>query len=169
MTDNKKPTPQERKEMTAELRKKHQPYFDAEKTPEASFIPKMAHFVPGLEGLHMGFFESEMKEDVYTEMVSMQLESEDPSRTLYKVRYNPHFEEEYAKSAPMSNGSCRYFIPLDEMEAIDPTKSENKKITIPKDPDADLPMDQMTMRDYVAIHTGKPVSFKPWLNELIQK
>lgn len=27
---------------------------------------------------------------------------------------------------------------------------------------------EMTIRDYIAIHTGKPVSNKPWLNKLLQ-
>lgn len=32
----------------------------------------------------------------------------------------------------------------------------------------DAPYSEMTIRDYVAIHTGKPVSLKSWLNELIK-
>lgn len=168
-----KPTPQERKERTAELRKLHQPTFDALGIPDAVFIPKMAHHVKGLEGIHMGFFESELKTTVYTEKVSMQLESEDPDRVLYMVRYNPYYETEYAKSKPMSNGNYRYFVPVDEMEIVNvttknSTKKKTTKVTIPKDPDADQPFDQMTMRDYAAIHMQRPVSLKPWLNELIE-
>jgi hypothetical protein len=33
---------------------------------------------------------------------------------------------------------------------------------------ADAPYSEMTIRDYYAIHTGKPVSAKTWLNELIK-
>jgi hypothetical protein len=33
----------------------------------------------------------------------------------------------------------------------------------------DAPYSEMTIRDYMAIHTGKPVSLKPWLNDLLQK
>jgi len=33
----------------------------------------------------------------------------------------------------------------------------------------DAPYSDMTIRDYIAIHTGKPVSNKGWLNELIKQ
>lgn len=33
----------------------------------------------------------------------------------------------------------------------------------------DAPYTEMTIRDYMAIHTGKPVSLKPWLNDLLNK
>lgn len=33
----------------------------------------------------------------------------------------------------------------------------------------DAPYSEMTIRDYMAIHTGKPVSLKPWLNDLLNK
>jgi hypothetical protein len=32
----------------------------------------------------------------------------------------------------------------------------------------DAPYSEMTIRDYYAIQTGKPVSSKTWLNELIK-
>lgn len=167
-----KPTPTERKNATAELRKKHQPIFKALGIPDATYVPKMAHNVKGLIGLHMGFFVSELDGDVYTEKVSMQMESEDPDRILYKLRHNPHFKEEFAASEPMAGGDCRYFVPVDEMEIVEEPKSGKKKgkadtITIPNDPNSDLPMDQMTIRDYAAIHMKKPVSQKEWLNDII--
>jgi len=31
----------------------------------------------------------------------------------------------------------------------------------------DCPQSEMTLRDYMAIHTGHPVSLKPWLNQLV--
>lgn len=31
----------------------------------------------------------------------------------------------------------------------------------------DTPYSEMTIRDYIAIHTGRPVSNKPWLNKLL--
>jgi hypothetical protein len=168
----KKPTPEERKDITVNLRQKHQPIFNALGISDAIFIPKMAHYQKGLTGLHMGFFESELEKgtDLYTEKVSMELESEDPNRTLYKVKHNPHFKEEYAASEPMPNGHCRYFIPVDELiEVTKPIESakEADDLIIPKDPNLDLPMDQMTIRDYAAIHMREPISFKLWLNDVI--
>lgn len=198
-----KPTPQERKDATAELRKKHQPIFDALKIPDAKFIPKMAHHVSGLTGIHMGFFESELNhgEDVYTEMVSIMMESEDETRTLYKYRANPHFKEELVPSDVTITQSTRYYVPMDELEKIDPAsiippkrkvgrprkhpvttdiKVENKpkekirtvapqkQVVIVSELD-DLPMSAMTIRDYIAIHTGNPVSAKQWINDVVTK
>ena len=36
------------------------------------------------------------------------------------------------------------------------------------DPDQDLPIDQLTIRDLAAILTGKPVSMKKWLNQIVK-
>jgi alpha-galactosidase/6-phospho-beta-glucosidase family protein len=183
-----KPTPQERKDATAELRKKQQPIFDALGIPDAKYIPKMAHHVSGLNGIHMGFFESELNhgEDVYTEMVSIMMESEDPTRTLYKYRYNPHFKDELVPSDEVISKSTRYYVPMDELEVVimpanakkkagrppkAVAKEENKTPirTIVVDSTEDLPMEAMTIRDYIAIHTGNPVSAKPWINEIVTK
>lgn len=183
-----KPTPQERKEATAELRKKQQPIFDALGISDAKYIPKMAHHVSGLNGIHMGFFESELShgEDVYTEMVSIMMESEDPTRTLYKYRNNPHFKDELVPSDNEITKSTRYYVPMDELEVVTmPTKKkagrprkakvedvEEKKApirTIIVDSTEDLPMEAMTIRDYIAIHTGRPCSAKPWINEIVTK
>ena len=188
--DKVKPTPQERKEATAELRKRHQPVFDELGIPEAIYIPKMAYKPTGLDGIHMGFFESELKhgEDVYTEMVSIMMESEDPSRTLYKYRGNVHFREELATSDEDSSKSTRYYVPMDELEVIEtpvkkgrgrPRKAPETDIqvereqpkairTIIVDPNEDIPMSAMTVRDYIAIHTGKPVSSKKWINQIVE-
>lgn len=173
MAEFKKPTPQERKEATAKLREKHQPIFNALGIPDAEFIPKMSHFQKGLTGLQMGFFEGELSKgcDLYTEKVSMSLEPEDPNRTLYRWRHNPHFKEEYATSDPNEGGFVRYFIPVDELEEVYVEQEKiNKKddIKIPFNPNTDAPMDQFTIRDYAAIHLQQPVSQKAWLNDIIK-
>jgi hypothetical protein len=165
---------------TAELRQKHQPIFDALEEPKASFIPKMVHNVKGHPelGKCAGFFESELKDlvDVYTEMVDISMESEDPDRRLFRIRSNAHFREEYAASPPNQNGDSRYFIPFDEFEEVKlnkpklSTKREKiEELDIPNNPNVDLPMEQMTMRDYAAIHMKEPVSLKPWLNDVIKE
>jgi hypothetical protein len=182
-----RPTPQERKDFTVELRKKHQPVFNALGIPEAIYIPKMAHHVSGLTGIHMGFFESELNhsKDVYTEMVSMSMEPEDETRTLYKWRHNPHFKEELVPSDVEVTVSTRYYIPFDELVEVNmpatkkrgPYKKKVKPIvneevkapirTIVVDHTEDLPMEAMTIKDYITIHTGKPVSAKQWINDII--
>lgn len=165
-TKVKKPTPQERKEATAELKSYHMPVFNSLKVSDPAFIPKMAHNVKGLNGLHMGFFKSELEEprDIFTECVSMQMEPEDPQRTLYRIKHNPFFEEEYATSDPMPNGHVRYYIPLEEMEKV---VIEEPEFDFLPDPNTDLPLDQMTMRDVAALLLKAPVSQKEWLNEII--
>lgn len=185
-----KPTPQERKDATAELRQKQQPIFDALGISDAKYIPKMAHHVSGLQGIHMGFFESELNhnEDVYTEMVSINMESEDPTRTLYKWRNNPHFKEELVPSDTEITKSTRYYVPMDELEKIEMPATPKRRVGRPKktistkspetttpirtvviDSTEDLPMEAMTIRDYIAIHTGRPCSAKPWINEIVTK
>lgn len=168
----------DRAKKTAELRQKHQPIFDALEEPKATFIPKMVHHIKGHQGLYAGFFESELRHltDVYTEMVDIEMESEDQERRLFKIRANAHFREEYPTSEPNQNGDCRYFIPFDEFEEVKlnkpkiSTKKEViEKLDIPNDPDKDMPMEQMTMRDYAAIHMKEPVSLKPWLNDVIKE
>jgi len=167
-----KPTPKERKAATEALKDLHSPIFRALGIQDPAYIPKMAYQPTDLQGLHMGFFESELDhgQDVYTEKVSMALEPEDDDRTLYKWRFNPHYKTEYATSEPMSNGHVRYFIPMDEMEIITmPTEAEiaAKEFNL-IDPERDAPIDQLTCRDVAALLLKKPVSSKSWINELIE-
>jgi len=163
---------------TAELRKRHQPIFEALGEPKAVFIPKMVHHIKGHQGLYAGFFESELKhlEDVYTQMVDIEMNSEDEENRLFKIRANAHFREEYPASQPNMNGDCRYFVPFDEFEEVKLNKpmlstiiAETETLDIPNDPDKDMPMEQMTMRDYAAIHMKEPVSLKSWLNDIIKE
>ncbi|HPQ80018.1 MAG TPA: hypothetical protein PLG47_06160, partial [Candidatus Dojkabacteria bacterium] len=116
--------------------------------------------------------------DVYTEKVDINIESEDPNRVLYKVRNNPHFREEYFTPDPLPGKSMKYFVEVDEMEVIPritkkarikvkETPQQVEQVIIPNDPELDLPMEQMTMRDYACMKLGVPNTFKPWLNELI--
>lgn len=170
----KKPTPQERKEAAAKLKQFQEKVFSDLGVSDPVYIPKMAHHVKDLEGIHMGFFKSELDhgEDVFTECISMQMESEDQNRTLYRIKYNPFFEEEYATSEPMSNGHVRYYIPLDELEIVglngqlkDALKED--EFDLPN-ANTDLPLDQMTMRDVAALLLKTPVSEKDWLNQIIK-
>jgi len=166
--EKKKPTPQERKHITEELRKKHKPIFDKLDAPDALYIPKMAYVPKGLNEVCMGFFESELDNgDIYTEKVSMSMESEDPSRTLYKIKYNPYYKDEYAASEPNNiTGNVRYYVPFAEMEVVQEPEEESEFNLI--DPDEDMPLDQMTMRDFAAIVLVEPVSKKEWLNKIIK-
>ena len=163
-------TPLARKEKVQELKMFHLETFKELNISESIYIPKMAHFVTGLQGLHMGFFESEINhgQDVYTEKVSKVMESEDPQRVLYKYKYNPHFQEEYSTSAPVSTGNVRYLVPVEELEIVDSSKLGDEEFNL-MNPDEDLPLDQLTIRDLAALLLKKPVSKKVWLNQIINK
>lgn len=117
--NNFKMTPEERKQKVSELRKEHQDYFEHSQIPDALFIPKMAYRPQGKDELHISFFESELEkgQDIYTEFVSIDYDSEDPKRTLYLYRHNPFWKEEY-EIVTSKSGFERYIIPVSELKQI---------------------------------------------------
>jgi len=108
-------------------------------------------------------------------------------RKVYRVPFNSSYEDEYEL-----NEKGSYLVPLEELRVVNPTSVAIKKTAsfdlekehqsntrsslnpVPmqayKAPAAmeDAPYSEMTIRDYYAIQTGKPVSSKTWLNELIK-
>ena len=157
-----------RKDKIAELKKKHKEVFERLGIADPHYIPKMFFGTP----LSMPLFKSEMKDgkDVYTEKVSKSFESEDSNRTLYKWKHNPKWATAYP-TKPLSHGEGNmYLIPFDELIPIVEEKKKNPIYDFGiVDPDTDLPIDQLTIRDLAAILTGKPVSLKQWLNEIVKK
>ena len=123
-------TPQQRKEKVAALRVEHEDYFKTEGITNALYIPKMAYRPTGKDELHVSFFPSELEKglDIYTEFVSIDYETEDPKRTLYYCKYNPHWKEEY-ELITSSSGFERHIIPVSELKVMnDVTDREEKKI-----------------------------------------
>jgi len=144
--------------------------------------------------LVVGIFSSEFKKEkgFYFELVTRELDPVDVKRTVYRIPYNAAFEEEYEL-----NEKGSYLVPIEELRSIDPqsiavtkyasvestqntegivfTTNANpalKNVPVYNAPASmdmsDAPYSEMTIRDYYAIQTGKPVSAKPWLNELIK-
>ena len=166
-----------RKEKTAELMVYHHDLFKASQIEHPLFIPKCAYKPHDKDSLHMGFFPNELQkgQDIYTEFVSMELEPEDPERTLYMWRYNPHFEEEYELAASMSSTYERYLIPVAELIKVEyPKLDEGTGAGFPDfdnammDPENDEPIARMTIKDLAAILLKKPVNDKKWLNKIIE-
>ena len=175
-----------RKEKTEELVKYHQKVFDALDISNPLFIPKCAYRPYGKDELYMGFFKSELSrdQDIYTEFTSIALEPEDPTRTLYKWKHNPFYDEEYETTDANAQGHVRYLIPVSELIKIkaETKKTETKKTEIDTeevnglfpdfddimDSDLDAPLSSLTIRDLAAILLKKPVSNKKWLNDLIK-
>jgi len=131
----------------------------------------------------VGIFPNEFRKEggFYFELITREFKPADPNRTVYRIPYNPSFEEEYEM-----NEKGSYLVPLEELRIADPHAvaisgrsailETQKKQTASKsvvsykapEPMEDAPYSEMTIRDFYAIHTGKPVSTKIWLNELIK-
>ena len=140
-------TPDQRKQKVAKLREQHEDYFKSNKLKNAAYIPKMAYRPSGKDELHVSFFPSELErnKDIYTEFVSIAYDSEDPKRTLYLHKYNPHWETEY-EIVESNNGFQRHIIPVSELKVVnDITKNvvknaifELKDVEDLPDPDKEL-------------------------------
>jgi hypothetical protein len=142
----------------------------------------------------VGIFPSEFRRPsgLYIEVIGRDYKPITNERTVYRVPYNPHFEDEYELN---ERGS--YYVPLEELRIVNPTsvaiskssaaissdsvlknskqETKNPAVTFFKAPISisstsvdDAPYSDMTIRDYYAIHTGNPVSNKHWLNDLIK-
>tara|TARA_R100000773_G_scaffold12793_1_gene11818 strand:- start:1194 stop:1694 length:501 start_codon:yes stop_codon:yes gene_type:complete len=112
-------TPQERKAKVLELRKEHEDYFQKEGNINALYIPKMAYRPSGKDELHVSFFPSEFQKgrDIYTEFVSIEYDSEDPKRTLYLLKHNPDWSNDY-EIVTSSSGFERHIVPVSKLIVI---------------------------------------------------
>ena len=128
LNNNKKMglTPQQRKEKVAALREEHEDYFQTEGKINALYIPKMAYRPKGKDELYVSFFPSELEKDenIYTEFVSIDYDIEDPKRTLYLHKYNPHWKNEY-ELITSSSGFQRHLIPVNELKVINDITDRN--------------------------------------------
>lgn len=112
-------TTEERKQRTSTLREEHDDYFQTVGNLNVLFLPKMAYRPSGKDELHVTFFPSELEKekDIYTEFVSSDYVSEDPKRTLYLVKHNPHWKTEY-ELVTSNSGFVRHMIPVNELQVI---------------------------------------------------
>ena len=124
-------TPAKRKEKVAKLREEHEDYFQTEGKINALYIPKMAYRPSGKDDLYVSFFPSELgnEQDIYTEFVSIDYDSEDPKRTLYLHKHNPHWKEEY-ELITSSSGFQRHLIPVSELKVINDVTSRGAQSII---------------------------------------
>jgi hypothetical protein len=122
-------TPDERKTKVNALREEHEDYFQTNGIINAQYIPKMAYRPIGKDELYVSFFPSEFEknEDIYTEFVSINYDTEDPKRTLYLYKNNPHWKEEY-ELVESSSGFIRHIIPVNELKIINDVINRNKLI-----------------------------------------
>jgi hypothetical protein len=153
-----------RKEKIALLREKHQPLFEKLGIPDALFIPKLVYGNPKT----VCFFPSELKHerDIYIEMSDKEYNSEDETRTLYKWKYVPNYNNVYEQEIHSSSGDTMTYVPFTEFVPI-VADDEADEFGIPN-PDEDAPISELTIRDLTAILTGQPVSHKQWLNKIMR-
>lgn len=134
----------------------------------------------------VGIFASEFKKEkgFFFELITRDLEPASAERTVYRIPPTSTFDDEFELN---ERGS--YLVPLEELRTVNPssvaiskssavtssdpifsTGTSAPKVTAYKAPAPieDAPYEEMTIRDYYAIQTGKPVSTKVWLNELIK-
>ena len=158
-------TPDQRKKKVAKLREEHQDYFQTEGKKDALYIPKMAYRPSGKDELHVSFFPSELEkgEDIYTEFVSIDYDSEDPKRTLYLHKYNPHWKEEY-ELITSSSGFVRHIIPVSELKVINDVTSRGNAIVDFANPNLPDPDKKEVIEDPVV---GALHDINDTLNKLI--
>lgn len=172
-------------EILEEMRDYHSGLLEELGVSRLDFQMKMAFYDKQARNV-VGIFASEFKKEkgFYFELITREFEPLDENRTVYRIPYNPAFEEEYEM-----NEKGSYLVPLEELRMVNPSsvaisgpsallldEPKTKMATAPKPsvaykapaPIEDAPYSDMTIRDYYAIHTGKPVSTKTWLNELIK-
>jgi len=127
-TKSKIMTPSERKKKVSELREEHENYFQKSGNVNALYIPKMAYRPNGKDDLYVSFFPSELEkaEDIYTEFVSIDYVSEDPKRTLYLHKHNPHFKEEY-ELITSNSGFERHLVPVSELIVVNDITNRNEE------------------------------------------
>jgi hypothetical protein len=161
------------KDRVAELREKHQPLFEEIGKPQSYFYPKIAYRPADKDELYVSFFPSELGkgDDIYTEFINRDYNPEDSNRTLWVLKYNPHWREEYEPTQVNDLSTARYLVPVSELTKVNlPKKQEEDEADPFKsliDFVDDCPISQMTVRDFATIMLGKPISHKPWLNKLI--
>jgi len=133
---------------------------------DVMYCPKLCYTPKGKDENHISFFPSELRQrkDIYTEFTSREYIPEDPKRTLYRWKYNPQWEEAYEPVIKEGGIVERYLIPISELEVV--SKSEEFELN---NPDEDLPLDQLTIRDLIAILYKRPISKKKFVNFLINQ
>jgi hypothetical protein len=166
----------DKKARLQELKEYHAPLLEKLGVEEPFFVTAMAHKPRGKDSIHISLFPSQMKKgvDIYMEFTDKDNVPEDPQRTLYKWKHNAFWIEEYDSVEIEGSTDSRYLIPVAELTIVkDPVANTSTVQSFESfdqimDPDTDAPIDQMTIRDFVAILRGKPVSRKKWLNDLLQ-
>lgn len=174
MAEVKKSFTDVRREQVVEFRKFHEENFKKLGLENPEYCFKMVHVESGGKAgdpKYIDLYTGEITKgkDIYMELGGRNKDAEggdfvitDEKRTLYVWRYNPNWATYYK-----DKGNGAYLIPEEELIEVKYPATSFDRDT--EDDDQDCPMSDMTLRDYAAITLNKPVSNKPWLNNLIKK
>jgi hypothetical protein len=160
---------EDRKENLRKLKEFHKGTLDQLGVANPYLMGKMAYLHNGQKVISLFYSEISQKKDLFVEFTDRYNVPEYEDRTLYKWRFNPHFEEEYLKVDTGDPAKTRYLIPVDELQVIKKYEATTGTLdfSLP-DPEVDPPINDLTIRDLAAILLQKPVSKKDWLNEIIK-
>lgn len=167
------------------LREFHKPTLQALNVPETSLDGKMAFTYNGRKVVTA--FGNQLNRDphgYYFEVTDNQNNPIDPKRTLYWIRPNANFEEEYEEQSDKNLAlgydtpeKKMYYYPLEE--ALPVTKGQIAAAAIMKGkeglvdqidtsiPNEDMDFSKLTILDILAIVQCEPVSNKKFLNAKI--
>ena len=171
-----------KKEKLEAVRSYHQELINDLGIERTDFNMKMP-FYDQKARMVVGIFASEFKKEkgFFFELVTRKLDPAEEGRKVYRIAPSSSYEEEYEL-----NEKGSYLVPIDELRVVNPSSvaiSKSSAVTASDKvlkptlsdiaykapaPMEDSPYGEMTIRDYYAIHSGKPVSAKNWLNELIK-
>ena len=171
--------PLTRNERVAIIRKHHESLFAKLGIPNAFFGCKSITERSGAQFTlpigKIGFFESEVKTaDFYFEITDFTPEIKDPSRQLYVLKFDPHYNNspKYQLVENTPTGKPMYFIdPADFVKVnwpIDAPAVNEDEFLIPTKKE-DFSQDQLTARDMICVQLRIPDSNKQWINDLISK
>lgn len=138
------------------------------------------------------------EKDIYTEFVKKDLSPDLADRPLIKLRYNPFYKDEYEMENKVTDDGKEYsvyIVSVSELRVVLPNGKEvsyadyESGVTIDRQqtlfPDfeeeygviSETPIEasgestlaNISLRDFAAIMLVRPISDKPWLNELIKQ
>ena len=171
-----------KKDKLEAIRSYHQELITDLGIPRTDFNMKMP-FYDQKGNMVVGIFASEFKKEkgFYFELINRALDPADEERKVYRVTPTNSFEDEYEL-----NEKGSYLVPLEELRVVNEQSvaiskssaaTSSDKVLKPTisemayrapAPMEDAPYAEMTIRDFYAIQSGKPVSGKTWLNDLIK-
>ena len=165
-------------EILEEIRDYHQTLIDDLGISRNDFQMKMPFYDKTARNV-VGIFASEFKKEkgFYFELITREFDPADEYRTIYRIPFNSSFEEEYEV-----NEKGSYLVPLEELRVVNRSSvaisGTSAIVDIPKPTPSvsykapasmeDALYAEMTIRDFYAIFTNKPVSKRTWLNDLIK-